>query len=386
MLSLRTVILFIFLSSHFFFLYSKADQSTSFIPLTYYDYTNEEIESLKQASTSERITKESLQKWDLILNELLQKNEFRKKGPYRLYVYLYTAQRDAAFLSYQAHGEFMGSIDQVSLMMLRVFFPDFQLPFPIKEDPYSLQLAKIVVPRYEERFNRVYKTIQKEESSFSIAPWTGSYQEFQEPVGSTPWLVSPLISQILAPPPPEDTAFWEKQLAEIKKNENKGLNIKLLLQGFWIRYQPIDFRNWIDIGNQYIFSHDLPLSKILLFRSIYAIGLYDVVLASIDAKVLFGIKRPSAINQEIHTSITPAYYYSFPSLHAGLAYTAASILTYFFPENQKYWERLAQETAFSRVSQQLNYPVDIQGAKDLSKKTVEELLHETPPPQLLPKN
>lgn len=340
------------------------------IASTYYDYSPEDLAILKASSSNKRITKESLQKWDFFLATLLKDNKYHKTGSYRIFAYLYTAQRDAAFLSYQAQGEFVGSLDQISLMIIRLFFPSLDPSFAIDNDPYSIKLAEIVFAKYRDRFLILNQKLE-DKDSFSIFPWIGFYEEFTTPQGATPWFTSPIITKMMIPPPLSDTAFWDKQLEAIKQQQQKKINFKHLLRGFWTRYQPIGLRNWIAIGNYYIFSHDVPLPKILLFRSIFAIGLFDVVVASIKAKTYFGLT--SFVDKKADTT-EDAYFYSFPSLHASLAYTAASILTYFFPENKEYWKTLAYEVAFSRLAQQSDYPVNLDKAKELSEDIIRGLL------------
>lgn len=353
-MKLKAVVLF------FCTIFSLLAEEKSLISQTYYDYSSQELDLLKSSHSLEKITKESLQKWDLVVTHLLQSHPLIQKLPYRIYAYLYTAQRDAAFLSYQTHEEFQGSLDQLNLMILRLFFPDFKPTFPIIVDAYSQKLAEIVFSRYQKRFISVGGKVS-DPNKLSVMPWTGIYREYELPPRVTPWVVSPLIGKILTPPSAEDTAFWEKQLLERKKNKKK-YNVKLLLQGFWITYKPVDYLNWVDIGNLYIFSHDVPLQKIFLFRSILTIGLYDALVADVKEKEYVHIKHPYKDNSIASASLSA----NFRSIHASLAYTATSIFTYFFPENKEEWKKLAEDVIFSRPLSRANYPIEVEGAREHS--------------------
>lgn len=339
--------------------------SVSMVATSYYDYPNEKIQFLRTFDSELVMTKESLQKWDKLLDELAENHHIIEGGLYRLYAYLYTAQRDVAMLSYDTKGAFQGSLDPISLAIIRLFYPFFTPSFEITSDKYSYKLTDIVFANFKKRYLKENANIKKEGKLLHIYSWTGQFAEFGEStLGWTPWVISPIDTTAISPPlhSSEDKEAWEKQKAALQKFKRThphehSLNI------YWQQHKHPEIHNWLNLANQFLFSQDISFAKTLLCRSILAIALYDAIITNTKLKYIYETEKP---HQKMGT----------PSLHATLAYTAASILSYYFPKQEKHWRAIADEAALAGVRGGLNYPLDVDVGRSLGEKISEEFTHD----------
>jgi hypothetical protein len=96
---------------------------------TYFKYDESELKRLADQTSNGVMTDSELVFWDEIAKELsLNQSETIGADFPRMLAYLYTAQRDAALLSYRAHGKFMGSLGPVSSNVLKMFFTSVPSP------------------------------------------------------------------------------------------------------------------------------------------------------------------------------------------------------------------------------------------------------------------
>jgi len=301
---------------------SESEFPSSIVANYYYDYSSENIETLRALHSDFTISKERLQKWDTILKELLQDNPLPEGGFYRICAYLYTAQRDAAFLSFDATQSFKGSLDPITVAIIRLFYPFFTPSITLEEDEYSYTLAQLVFSNFKVRFNEENKEIRKEKRFINIFAWTGQRLEYNKSVlGWTPWVISPISMESDAPPQPEDQASWKQLLLE-----QEGLTPSPTT--FWAKRSSVEKDNWLDITNRYLYSRDISLAKTLFTRSILALALYDAIITNTKTKYFY-----SALFTET----------KIPSLKRAIAYTAASVLSYYFPKERDHWLNLAAE-------------------------------------------
>lgn len=279
----------------------------------YYDYTSETIEKLRTLQSDFTMTKESLQKWDAVLDELIKNHPTIEGGIYRIAAYLYTAQRDAAFLSFDAMKTFQGSLDPITIAIIRLFYPFFTPSFPIEADEYSYKLAQIVFQNFKLRFEQENTDIYKETKIVNIFAWTGQSLEYNKStLNWTPWVISPI-------------SFESNPLSEIvekEKIEEKALNREST---------PLNKKNnWLYIANNYFYSEDISFDKVVFTRSLLALALYNAIITNTKLHYFYDVKQ-LYIDKNLE----------IPSLESTLAYTAVSILTYYFPKEKARWLEIA---------------------------------------------
>lgn len=263
----------------------------------YYDYSTEEMNRLRTLDSKLTMSKERLEKWDKALMELAKKYSLIEEDVYRISTYLYTAQRDAAFLSYDSTSSFKGSLDPISLAVIRLFYPFYVPSVSIDSDDYSYELVQIIFPNFKLRFNQETKNIDKEKRLMNIFAWTGYTALYNKStLGWIPWVMSPIAI--------------EDRLSPIKQRR---------LSSIWIKRHDLEKQNWLYVTNHYLYSHPVPFSKTVFVRSILALALYDAIITNVKLQHFYNVWEVDA---------SPA-----PPLHTTLGETAAAVLDYYFPEN-----------------------------------------------------
>lgn len=340
-------------------------------PSTYFQYSADEIKELSEAKSKERITKDELIKWDEIAKNLVQKKTLGEDVG-RMYAYLYIAQQDAAFLSFQTQGDFIGSLAPISAGVLNLFFPSVP---QANSDVYSNKLAKIVLAKIKERLNKENAEIR----DFPIGPSDAKLKaspQFQYGIklaSYKPWLLKD-PTQFLAPPPPEEEAFWKDQAKTVKQTTETATAEKKQISKFWAGESWPGSGNSIDMVNKYMFSQSIPLTKILCVRSTLAEAGVDVDIALFYSKYTYVAKRPNTVDPTIQMHVKLPKHPSYPSGHSTWMSAWAVILSHYFPEKKNEWFQLAEEAGQSRIWAGLHFPIDHQAGKTLGKKLGEAIL------------
>ncbi|MCH9627546.1 MAG: hypothetical protein S4CHLAM2_11870 [Chlamydiales bacterium] len=342
----------------------------------FYTYPAERVDLLKKIPTKHSITEESLKKWDHLLSNYLDHQPFMSGRGIRIFAYLYAAQADFAFLSDSIEGEFSGSIDPVSLGIIRLFYPRFPKPRGMVTDKYSIVLGRMIVEKYK-RGMQTENAAQKEMAGyFSIQRWGYSTPNFGRNIlGWLPWHISPFVLRLTpAPPSLSNKAFWSKQMeAVLEANKNVTEEQRKIAVHWGDFFEKIG-GGWIELANTYLFSRPIEMEKLLYVRHFLTSSIYDTLTVTFEAKYTYSILPPYLENKAI-TPLLPVFNYpSYPSAHATTSAMAAALLGHFFPENAAYWQDLAEQIGQSRIWAGMNYPIDVKVGESTGKKIFQHLI------------
>lgn len=317
---------------------AKADH---FVPLpTEFPYSESALSHMRSPYL---ITLERLGKWEAPLHNYFETQNIGYSSQLQFYTYLYLAQRDAAFLSYNVHKFFIGSLDPLTKQVVCAFFPDFTaFPADFYSDPYSEELAKQVWPHYcdrleQERAHPSQKHKVQVKSVEIVEKWM-------------PW-VTPLPT---VPPPRMNLC---EAVALMKKERDALSEEQLKIMYGWAEEKGLKL-HWRQIANHYMHEQNIPLGKTLFARSILMMGLYDAQIVSLNAKYTYCVPRPFQFDPTIHPFIQEPQTPSYPSGHGTQAGTAEVILSYFFQEAAAKWHQIAAECAQSRIWAGVHTPQD----------------------------
>lgn len=325
---------------------------------TYFSYKPSEIRELSEKNSNERMSNEELMKWDDITVDLSRKNP--GSGASRMYAYLYTAQKEAAFLSYNSHGQFMGSVGPISEKVLKLFFPG--VPH-IDSDIYSESLAEIVFAKIKQRFDDESAEIR----NFPLDENDPKLKEFPKPyvglktASCKPWLLKDPKQFMASRPPSQNDPYWMQQSEVVKQIAENVTEKQMKAVKFWAGESGPKSGNWMEIINEYMFSHDVPFSKIVCVRSVLAQAGIDIDIPLFYTKYTYLIKRPAIVNPTIHQHIEFPKHPSYPSGHSTWSSACATILTYYFPKEKDHWFEVAEEAGLSRIWGGIHYPIDHRG-------------------------
>jgi len=191
------------------------------------------------------------------------------------------------------------------------------------------------------------------------------------------WLIKSANEFRLPPPSSASSPFWQEQFQQVEeacKNATSQQKEKIL---FWAGIAPNKkdlTGDWQKIADHYMWDQQISLAKLLFVRSVLAMGIEDAFIVAFDSKYTYWVKRPDMIDNQIKTYLPTPNHPSFPSAHSVVSNTSATILTYFFPAEQKKWESLAQEAGLSRIWCGIHFPIDNQEGTLQGKKVGKAIL------------
>lgn len=352
---------------------AHADHQNASHPLpTIFVHSANEKAELQSQHSKELMQIASLQKWDAIAAKFIYRNHLSSYETQRLYTYLYNAEREAAFLSYNAQDCFEGSLDPTAEGILRLFLADYTRPSDYVTDAYSEALAADVLPLFKERLEKENASTKEFHipESYTHRKET-TYQQGIEVAKWTPWVVE---NAHIPPPPSNGDKEWERQITAIKKAQKNLSEEQYNAIYFWAGLTGTDSGEWRKIGNDYMIECDAPLGKMLLARSTLMTAMYDAACHYLMAKYHYVVIRPQVRDPSISYLINCPMHPSYPSGHSTLAAAASVVLTHYFPENAQEWKRLATESGNSRIWAGIHYPIDNQVGQRLGHEIGEKVL------------
>lgn len=179
--------------------------------------------------------------------------------------------------------------------------------------------------------------------------WTGKFA-----MGATMGSFTPIVlhkaDQFRPAAPPE----FDADMKELK-NFKQTFNSKSIAY-YWASRADI----WTDLAAQKIFEYRLSDDAPAVAR-IYAalsVAYHDAAIAIFDAKYTYWGIRPNQFDTTYKPLISTPPFPGYPSGHAAGSATSASVLTYFFPADEKKFRQLAQECADSRFYAGIHFRAD----------------------------
>jgi membrane-associated phospholipid phosphatase len=163
------------------------------------------------------------------------------------------------------------------------------------------------------------------------------------------------------PGPPPDCA---KGMAELKAFKP---NFQSTARAYYWASQ--DF--WTQTLNTKIFEHQINLNppKAARIYALVSIARYDAAIACFDAKYTYLGLRPDQYDTTYVSLFkrSPAHP-SYPSGHATLGSAMATVMSYFFPYDAKYFQEKAVEAGESRFEGGIHFRIDNEVGIELGKK------------------
>lgn len=363
-------------------LYGRFITTPSEVLPTYFTYTTEELAPLRTLSSKLQVTLEDLYKWDERAFDLVSKHTLVSgfdPNTAKIYAYLLTAQRDTAYLSFNAERKFAGSIAPISREVLCLFFPGDCSGITIdrQQDAYSEVLAKIVVGKLKARMAEDDRMAKPYERKVGKQYWAGPEPMIGLADGSRKTWVIPSGSAFRAPPPPaHDSTEFRNQLAKAKEalstiDDEKRKAVIFWAGGPGTKTPP---GQWVKIADDYMRTKRVSLENAFLVRSTFAMVMADAVIAVFDSKYSYWVKRPFMMDSSIRTVMPTPNHPSYPAGHSTVSTAAATILSHYFPEAADTWRTLALEAGKSRVWGGIHYPMDDDQGRLLGERVAKDAI------------
>ena len=103
-------------------------------------------------------------------------------------------------------------------------------------------------------------------------------------------------------------------------------------------------------------------------------AMYDATIAAWESKYFYNRPRPSETDPTLAAVLPTPRSPSYPSEHAATAGAAATVLSYFFPDEAASFQAMAEEAAQSRVLAGVQFPSDSAAGLELGRQVAEQVI------------
>ncbi len=369
----------------FFYFHKQIVGEKATLP-TYFTYTQEELNGLNKESSEQIIDFDDIKRFDDIAYQLISKNTQNQsfsEATSKVYAYLAMAERDFAFLSHNASGEFAGSFDSLAKKTLCMFFPSDCDAILVRDvpDAYSNEIEKIIFLRIRERMNAEMPMLTDYELKTGDEYWNGPQPSVGRKVGhNAGWFISSGEQFRLPPPPAYDSTEFKEQLETTIQLLKDASQKEKLATVSWAGGPGTNTMpgHMLEFGTNYLLGKNITLTEFLFMRSVLAATVADAETAAFDSKYTYQVKRPFMMDSTIKTIMPTPNHPSYPSGHSTLSAAGVQVLIHFFPEDTELLEAVAEEAGMSRVWGGIHYMMDHENGKALGKKVGEEAVKKTP--------
>lgn len=339
---------------------------------TYFSYTEAELQPLETLNSDIVITESEINHWINVVFDLAKKND-KEFDTTRIYAYLFTAQQDAATLSFQAKKKLAGNLTAVSTQTLCLLLPDKCRLIPPADAPdaYSLKIAEIVAKKVNKRLKEEDETLNSFPAPEIPEGWAKDKSYFgTNIVHQKPWLMASGNQFRLEDPKAYGKNEIKLQMQELTNILASLTNDQLEAAKKWTAGSGtiLTSGQWLEFANNYMAKHQVPLERALFIRSILARGIADATIAHFDSKYTYWKLRPKMMFPDLETNLKTPNSPSYPSGHATVSMAAAIIMDHYFPENQIEWDKTAYEIGQSRLWSGVHFPVDDYDGLELGRK------------------
>ncbi len=201
--------------------------------------------------------------------------------------------------------------------------------------------------------------------------WT-NLESPPRPVGITPWFGKvqlwfvPNVEAVrLGPPPAPGSAEFEESVKELQDIADNLTNDQRRIANFWSdglgSYTPPG--HWNRFAADMIIKNRLnPLraARVLAYMNM---AVADGGIACWDVKYYYHYPRPIQAISGFKTILGTPNFPAYTSGHSTFSTAASVVLSHFFPNEQAYFERQADEAGLSRAYGGIHYDFDIEAGK-----------------------
>jgi hypothetical protein len=231
----------------------------------------------------------------------------------------------------------------------------------------GVQVAKQIIEKAKlDGSNAVYKgEINKDPKK-----WTGGFA-----LGINLQLFNPIVlrsgDQFRPGPPPDFTAEMQ-ELKNFKKTFKSNS-----LAYYWAN---TGYELWTDLATRKMFEYrmadDAPTAARIY--TVLQLATHDATISVMDAKYAYWGIRPTQYDSTYKSLLQTPPFPGYPSGHAMISSSSATVLAHFFPADAKEFQQLAKDCADSRFYAGIHFRTDNEVAtrmgKDLAEYVVGTLL------------
>jgi PAP2 superfamily len=194
--------------------------------------------------------------------------------------------------------------------------------------------------------------------------WTGKM-----PLGIMAGHNKPVVlesaSQFRPGPPPD----FAKEMDELK---NFKQTFRSQSNAFYHASQFV----WTETITRKMFEHNMHLNPPRAARAyaLVAITTYDMYIACFDAKYAYWGIRPDQYDTTFRPIVPTPPFPGYPSGHAAGSGAFAGLLSYLFPEDRSYFDKIAKDVAESRFQAGIHFRTDNEVGLELGRKVANAVI------------
>ena len=184
------------------------------------------------------------------------------------------------------------------------------------------------------------------------------------------WIISSGRDYRVPPPPGAAATQAElRGLADLIDQSDAQAQARI---AYWDAGAPA--YRWMDLLNARAMSGASLTPYAQRVYAYVALAMHDATIATWESKYAYNRQRPSDRSHRIATAVAVPDSPSYPSEHAATAQAAAAILAYFFPDEAKTFQAMAEEAGWSRVEAGVQYPSDYVAGLALGLKVADQVI------------
>jgi hypothetical protein len=334
--------------------------STSLNKKTYFKYSSEELNKIRSAKAANAENLDLNDTNAAMIEEIITNNSLPTYAS-KYYAYMLTSQNDARLLSPDKNTE-NSAINETNNNVSCIFFPDRCKEPDSDRTTKGEVVADIVTQKVWDRINQ--DKLVTAEAMKTMEPGDDIWYELDTvtpdaKAWKTWFIESP--DQFRASAPPTNGSDSDKQQIEAVKTALKNLTEE---QREKVKYwaaaanSPTPSGLWLKITNEYMNSKKVPQEKQMEIRANLAMMMADALISCWDTKFTYWTRRPFMRDKGITPIIQTPNFPSYVSGHSAVSASAATLLSYYFPEDTEKWQTMATEAKNSRLWAGIHFPVD----------------------------
>lgn len=153
-----------------------------------------------------------------------------------------------------------------------------------------------------------------------------------------------------------DTIDWKRELRIVERTLKNSTPTKIKVAKYWGTGPAT--KQWTPIIDRLIDTYNLTPTRAARVLAVTQASINDTFIVAWYYKYLFNVARPIQYDPSLLPIICTPRFPTYVSGHAAISGCAQTILSYFFPGEEKRLKALAEQNAQSRLYAGVHFPID----------------------------
>jgi hypothetical protein len=177
------------------------------------------------------------------------------------------------------------------------------------------------------------------------------------------------------PPPAPDSPEFKAAVAELRSIGDNRTSEQLRIAQFWENLTPPYAGGyWNMVARLAVSEHSLSEGESARVLALTHMAMMDAFIACHDAKYVYWLARPPAVDPAIRNVIVLPNHPSYPANHGCVSTAAGTVLDAMFPDQKGRYTAMSTQAAESRVYGAIHYRFDIDAGMEIGRKVARKAL------------